>query len=237
MGEYYMKLINENNRIDLINQWIGWVGYWTQKLTIPEGISCYIDTSEPEHDKWDTLCGTWQAYSVRGWYQAALHGVLGVGIDAGGITFFPYEGEEMKLKGMHYLDKILDIEMCGSGRYIASIEMNGQIIKGTNKMPSDLYNDKNRINIKVRRVKENTYEVYMKDAYGLELSEYRYVEGSMNSKLKGAGISRIKLVTSKELLVKLNGEKADVKYNTSLKLAIIEVRMCIDEIKELEVSF
>ena len=119
------------------------MSYWTEKLTVPEGISCYIDTTEPEQDRWDTLCGSWQAYSIRGWYQAAIHGVVGVGADAGGITFYPYEGEEMELKGLHYSDKILDIEMCGRGRYIESIEADGKIIRGTNKLPSDVFGNKN----------------------------------------------------------------------------------------------
>lgn len=237
MGEYYMKLINENNRMDLINQWIGWVSYWTEKLTIPEGIPCYIDTSEPELGIWDTLCGTWQAYSVRGWYQAAIHGIVGVGIDAGGITFFPYEGEEMKLNGLHYMDKILDIEMCGSGRYIESIEIDGQIIRGINKLPTDLLNNEKHSCIKVKRVKENPYVVYVKQASGLEFTEYSYTEGKLTTKIKGAGTSRIKLVSSKELLVKLNGFKVDVQYNKNLNLATIEVIMCANEIKELEVNF
>lgn len=240
MGEYYMKLINGNNKLDLINQWIDWVSYWTKKLTIPEGIPCYIDTSEPEHDRWDTLCGTWQAYSVRGWYQAVIHGIVGVGVDAGGITFFPYEGEEMKLKGLHYLDKTFDIEMCGTGRYIESIEIDGKIIRGTNKLPSDLLDNKmtdRHILIKVNRVSENPYEVYVKHASGLEFTEYSYEEGKLATKIKGAGTSRIKLVTSRELLVKLDGEQVAVKYDKSLELATVEVRMQIGEIKELEVVF
>ena len=237
MGEYYMKLINKNNRVDLMNQWIGWVSYWTEKLTIPEGIPCYIDTSEPEHDRWDTLCGTWQAYSVRGWYQAAIHGVVGVGVDAGGIAFFPYEGEEMTLKGFHYLNRIFDIEMCGSGRYIESIEVAGQIIRGTNKLPSDLFGNEKHIGIKVKRVKVNPYEVYVKHASGLEFTEYSYKEDKLTTKIKGAGTSRIKLVTSKELLVRLNGENAGVKYDKGLKLATVEVKMYVDEINELEIAF
>jgi hypothetical protein len=232
-----MKLINENNRVDLINQWIGWVSYWTEKLTIPEGIPCYIDTSEPEHDRWDTLCGTWHAYSVRGWYQAALHGVVGVGIDAGGVTFFPYEGEEMKLSGLHYLDTTLDIEICGSGRYIESIEIGEQIIKGTNKLPSDSLSNKNHNCLKVKRVRTNPHVAYIKHANGIEFIEYSYIDNKIITKIKGAGTSRIKIITSKELLVKLNGEKIDVFYNRSLNLATVEVKMYSNEIKELEVLF
>lgn len=237
MGEYYMKLINENNRIDLISQWIGWVSYWTGKLTIPEGIPCYIDTSEPELDKWDTLSGTWQAYSVRGWYQAAIHGVVGVGIDAGGVTFFPYDGEEIKLLNLHYLDRTLDIEMQGSGRYIEFIDVDGQIIKGTNKLPSDLFNSERNIHIKVKRVRENPYKAYVKNANGIEFAEYSYKESKIVTKIKGSGTSRIKIETLKVPSVKLDGVNIDAKYDLDLKLALVEVKMWANETKKLEISF
>lgn len=235
MGEYYMKLVNENNRLDLIDQWIGWVSYWTGKLTIPEGIPCYMDTAEPELDRWDTLCGTWQAYSIRGWYQAAIHGIVGVGVDAGGLVFFPYEGEEMILKGFHYLDKALDIEMRGSGRYIGSIEIGGQVIKGTNKLPSDLLKG-NNVKIRVTRVRENPCEVYIKQASGVEFTEYDYTRGKITAKLKGAGTSRIKLAASRAPQVKLDGGKAEVHYGSGLNLATIEVKMHAGEVKKLEVT-
>jgi hypothetical protein len=44
-------------------------------------------------------------------------------------------------------------------------------------------------------------------------------------------------VTSKELLVKQNGEEVGVQYNRNLKLATVEVKMLVEEIKELEVVF
>ena len=45
-------------------------------------------------NRWNTLKGAWQSYSMRGWYQSVLNGVLGVRADAGGITIVPgVEGE------------------------------------------------------------------------------------------------------------------------------------------------
>lgn len=239
MGEYYMKLVNQNNRLDLLQQWIGWVSYWTKRLTIPEGIPCYIDTDEPEHDRWDTLCGTWQAYSVRGWYQAVLHGVVGVEIDAGGITFFPHEGKEMMLKNFHYLNKLLDIEMAGSGRFIRSIEIEGQSIRGTNKLPIDWIKNSRRkhIKIKVCRVKENPYKGYIKYANGLELWEYICDNNRIGVKVKGAGTSRIKLEVEKQPEVLIDGEKSRVLYDKTLKMATIEVEMPSYEEKLLEILF
>lgn len=237
MGEYYMKLMNENNRIDLLNQWIGWVSDWTERLTIPEGIPCYINTSRPEHDRWDTLCGTWQAYSVRGFYQAILHGIFGVGIDAGGVSFYPYEGKPMKLKGLHYLNKTLDIEMFGSGRYIDYIEINGEFIKGTNKLPCDNLIGKKHLKIKVMRINENPYKVFIKGSCGLEFFEYHYKKDCIITKIKGSGTSRVKLTSLEELSVELNGKKVDVQYDKEILSATVEVSMLVNEVSELEIRW
>jgi hypothetical protein len=142
------------------------------------------------------------------------------------------------------LDKTLDIEMCGSGRYIESIEVNGQLFQGTNKLPSDAFIKKNEKHIsknekhtciKVKRVKESPYQAYIKQASGLEFIEYNYRENQITVKIKGAGTSRIKIAASGDLLVKLNGEKVDVQYDKSLMTVTVEVVMRVNEIKMLEV--
>ena len=237
MSEFYMKLINTGNRKDLIEQWVGWVSYWMKKLTIPEGVSCYIDTCEPELDRWDALCGTWQAFSARGWYQAIVHGIVGVGIDAGGVTFYPYEGEKMQIQGLHYAGRKIDIEMCGSGQYIEVIEVDGNEIKGTNKLPESFLKDKDEVAIKVKRVKENPYKTFIKNAIGVRFDDYSYEEGRICAKLKGAGTSYIKIATQKEILVKLDGKDILVRYNEKLGVAFVEVKISADETKVLEVLF
>ena len=237
MSEFYMKLINSGNRRDLIEQWIGWVSYWMKKLTIPEGVSTYINTDEPELDRWDSLCGTWQAFSVRGWYQAIMHGIVGVGIDAGGVTFYPYEGEEIRLKGLHYAGRKLDIEMCGSGKYIEAIVVDGIEIKGTNKLPEVFLLGKDQVAIKVKRVKEPPYEVFIKNAIGVRFDEYSFEEGRICAKLTGAGTCYIKIATKKEIFVKLDNEKVLVKYDKKLGIASVEVKIPADETKIFEVLF
>src|SRR5688500_4532880 len=168
-GEYFMRLINGNDQKPMVEQWIKWVSYWTKNLTCPEGISYYVETDEPEIDRWTSQKGTWQGYSMRGWYQAALHGVVGVGTDAGGITFYPYSEEEMSLNGLNYRNKKFDIEMKGSGSFIESIEAEGIIIKGTRKLPSDIYKDKQRIKLTVNRVAVNPYAVSVTAGTAIEL--------------------------------------------------------------------
>lgn len=105
-GEIYSRLINFANRKDLIEQFIGWISCWTDILMCPEGIDCYDNINEPKPDDWNALNGTWQAYSIRAWYEAIVHSVVGVDFAENGMNIYPYDGEEMTLKNLHFAGKV-----------------------------------------------------------------------------------------------------------------------------------
>ena len=235
-GEYFMQLINRFDQKPLVEQWIKWVSYWTRNLSCPEGISYYIETDEPEFDRWTSQKGTWQGYSMRGWYQAALHGVVGVGTDAGGITFYPYSGEEMTLNGLNFMNRKFDIEMKGSGRYIESIEADGIIIKGTNKLPADLYKDKQVMKITVKRTVVNPYQVSVASGTAVELQDYSCINGIIKAKISGAGLCRLKLNAMRQPVVKLDGKKIPVDYNPVLQMATVELNLETVRAKQIVIN-
>ncbi|SEO96986.1 hypothetical protein [Paenibacillus sp. OV219] len=238
-GEYFMHLINGQNRKDLIDQWVGWVSYWTKKLTCPEGISCYLDTDEPEVDRWNTTKGTWHAYSIRGWYQAAIHGVVGVGMEAGGLTFYPYDGEEMRLEGLHYRGRRFNIELRGSGCYVDAIEVDGKRVEGTNKLPEDGYGAGAigaDVSVVVHRVKERKYPVSVKHGYGITMTSYSFKQGEIRAELQGAGTCRLVLEAAHLPIVLLNDESAKVVYEETAGVATVELRMTAGEPVKLVVS-
>lgn len=234
-GEYFVRLINRMNQKDLMNQYIQWVSYWTQHLTCPEGISNYIETSAPEFDRWTSQKGTWQGYSMRAWYQAALHGVVGVGADVGGITFYPYSGEEMKLEGFNYLGKKIDIEMRGSGPYISSIVVDGITIKGTAKVPADLYRDKQHVSIVVNRTLVNELPFAVVTGNAIQLQNYKWEEDKINATLSGCGLCRLQLSAKKKPVIKLSGKKVNAIYDASTQMATVEMEMQPNAFYSLEV--
>ena len=141
MGHYYTRLINACNRPDLIRQYIGYIEHWSRKLTVPEGIACFVDTDKPDDDNWASILGSWYGYSMRGWYEDIVHSIVGVEISDKGIMFHPYEGEEMNLLGIYYGDKRFDFYIKGSGTKIAYIEIDGRRIEGRLFLPYGMYKD------------------------------------------------------------------------------------------------
>lgn len=147
MSEFYTRLINKQNRPELIRQYVGWVSYWSEKLMCPEGISCYDDNAEVPFDSWNCCSGIWHGYSMRGFYNAVVHSVFGVSIGMNRINFHPYSGEEMELTNLHFGNKTFDIKMLGSGGRIEKVFLNGENIGAVYGIALDKLALKNKIEI------------------------------------------------------------------------------------------
>ena len=145
MSELYTRLVNKHNKTELMEQFIGYISCWTEKLMCPEGVNCYNDTDSPFMDNWNSLNGTWHAYSMRGWYNALVHSIVGVEFTVDSLVARPYSGKEMKLLGLHFGDRIFDIHVCGSGCSVKSIKVNGKMMQDCDTVPLCGLPDKNTV--------------------------------------------------------------------------------------------
>ena len=135
MSEFYTRLANRADRDDLLRQYAGWIEYWTERLTCPEGISCYCNDEHVPFDNWISLCGVWHGYSVRGFYNAIVHSFVGVDIDHKGLNIYPRTGPELSLEGLHFGEKTFHIVMSGSGRAIGNVWLNGIPLGAVESIP------------------------------------------------------------------------------------------------------
>ena len=135
MSEFYTRLANRADRDDLLRQYAGWIEYWTERLTCPEGISCYCNDEHVPFDNWNSLCGVWHGYSVRGFYNAIVHSFVGVDIDHKGLNIYPRTGPELSLEGLHFGEKTFHIVMSGSGSAIGNVWLNGIPLGAVESIP------------------------------------------------------------------------------------------------------
>lgn len=147
MSEFYTRLINRFDRPDLIEQYVGWVEYWSEKLSCPEGISCYCDEKEVPFDNWNSAPGIWHGYSIRGFYNAIVHAYIGLDFDEKGLNFYPYSGEEVSIENLHFGDKTFDVSMKGSGTKIDCVVLNNENIGSVTTIPYVMLKDKNVIEV------------------------------------------------------------------------------------------
>lgn len=235
-SEFFIRTAIEHNRADWIERFIGYIEHWTRRLSCPEGISYSIETDDPDMDRWNTMSGAWQAYSIRGWYQAVIHGVLGMDIDAGGITFHPHDGDEMTLKGLPFHGRVLDIGIRGSGGFISRIEVDGSIVKATWKLPIDSLGSGKRVTILVHRTRRRPVNAFIRRATGLELRSFRSGNGIMRAQIRGEGTCRIRIGAERKPVVRVDGSPTRVLYDAALHSATVEVAIRHSEERTLEIQ-
>jgi len=224
-AQYFIRTANENNRADLLAKFRGWVEYWTNKLTIPEAINYYAENVKPDRERWNSPSGVCQLFGAKEWYLSVIHGIVGVDTGPGGITFYPYDGEAMTLKGFHYMGKQFDIEMKGSGRYISEINVDGTKYRGTNILPFNSYQNVTgkRVSVTVQRTSKKQSPVFIKSGFGLELHDYSFQQKVITAKVGGLGTCNLKLHAETEPIVRVNGKKVAVNYYPDLQLAVVKL--------------
>ncbi|MBO5197666.1 MAG: hypothetical protein J6B85_03985 [Lachnospiraceae bacterium] len=147
ISECYARLMNLENRKDLIERFISWIGCWTDVLMCPEGIDCYDNVNEPKPDGWNAINGAWQAYSMRAWYEATVHSVVGVDFAENGMNLYPYDGEELVLKNLHFRHKTFTVRMKGSGCRIQEVILNGKSLGAVSAIPMEAFAKENWIEV------------------------------------------------------------------------------------------
>lgn len=154
MSEFYTRLINRFDRPELVEQYIGWVEYWSERLMCPEGISCYCNEREVPFDNWNAMPGIWHGYSIRGFYNSVVHAYIGVDFDEKGMNFYPYSGEEVSIENLHWGERTFDIAMKGSGKIIENVVLNGKSLGSVTTIPYEMLQERNEIEV-LRTVKED----------------------------------------------------------------------------------
>ena len=145
--ECFARLCNLENRKDLLEKVISWITCWTEILTCPEGIDCYDNINIPHTDGWTSLNGAWQAYSMRAWYEAAVHSIVGIDFADNGMNIYPYEGEEMSLLNLHFAGRTFDIHIKGSGTAVKNVTLNSKELGSVTSIAMSAFSDKNTIEI------------------------------------------------------------------------------------------
>ncbi len=144
-ADFYIRCIQSADDRALLEKYVGWVSYWSERLTVPEGIDCYCDNANPDFDDWNMCCGAWQQYNYRAFYQSVVRGVYGLDFDAFGVTVFPHSYRDVSVKNLFMLNRKFDVEIFGVGRYTKKITVNGTELRSTNRIPFDLLRDKNTV--------------------------------------------------------------------------------------------
>ena len=148
MSEFYIQLVTRSGRKDLLDQYLSWVEYWSERLMCPEGISCYDNDPSVDFDNWNSRLGTWHGYSIRGFYNAVVHACFGVNFDEDGLHILPSPADEgTELCNLHFGKKSFDIRLIGEGGAIREVKLNGRSLGAVSHITFGDLSEYNRIEI------------------------------------------------------------------------------------------
>lgn len=232
ISDFFVHAANQCARPDLLTRFSAYLKPWVQRLTCPEGISVLVETNEPEMDRWNTLKGAWQAYSVRGWYQSVLNGVLGVRSDIGGLTIQPGQPGEWSVEGLHHLGRRFDVVKSGKGLSVVRLIIDGRTVEGTCKTPHDILRAAMEsggpgrpVRVEVVCADREPQEIGLKDAFGALIENFSRRDGQLIFRLSGAGTTRVRLRCAILPKVRVDGREVQVQYLPLLKTATFTVRL------------
>lgn len=147
MSEFFIRAVNSADDVSLIEKYISWIEYWTEKLMCPEGISCYCNDYNVPLDNWNAMSGIWQGYNIRGFYNAVIHGIVGIDFDCNGLNFYPYSGDEISIKNLHFGKRRLSVKICGNGKSLRSVILNGENLGAVKNVPYRKLKENNEIEV------------------------------------------------------------------------------------------
>ncbi len=145
--DYFIRMMQMTNRTENIDKYVSWIAFWSDRITMPEGMDLYDSNSQNGYDDWNMRCGAWQQFAYRAFYQSIVRGLYGVEFDDAGVTFYPYSGTNVSVTNLHGLNKTFDIEFKGKGKYFKKIVLNGKTFLHTNRLPKEELLKKNVITV------------------------------------------------------------------------------------------
>ena len=191
-------------KTDIIDTWTGQTGYWVDRLTVPEGVSYFIETDTPEYDAWNCEPGVFQAYTLRKWYQEIIKVRLGITLDTGGATFAAPACVGYVLRNFTVNGRKRTIKTKGAGGNVEYIDAGGKHYFGTLKLPADAPDGSITV-----KLSDNPQSILITSFIGGLLTEYSYSEGTITTAASGAGTCRLYVENAARVLA--DGKEIECK--------------------------
>lgn len=132
-----IKALAHANDFQAVRRWLQLVEACYRRLGYcPEFVALNV---KPE-EQWRHHGAVWNLNCAAGWYNALLHGIAGLEFDMGGLTCRTTpDMPAFRLRQLHFRGGRWQVEKSGSGKFITSLEVDGEEIKGTLKIPPRFY--------------------------------------------------------------------------------------------------
>jgi len=217
-----IKLLARARKWTAIQKWLNLVEEcYAQLGYCPE----FLSTKYQRPELWQHHGAAWNLNCAAGWYQALIHSVIGIEFHPDGIICHPAPlTPDASLKKMTFPSGRWTIQKSGEGEFIAWLEIDGEKITNTLKIPAKFYTaGEHRLTIHYQSSEPD--EPILKELIGAELLEVQVEKNGNRYLILGLGTAEVSFSCSEKPVILLDGNPiafhwADEQQNGKLKVIL-----------------
>jgi len=209
-----IKLLAQAGKWSAIQKWLNLVEEcYTQLGYCPE----FLSTKYQRPELWHHHGATWNLNCAAGWYNALLYSIIGIDFDLGGITCHPtLIAPNASLKGLVFRNGKWNIMKSGEGDFISSLEIDGEKLIGSLKIPVRFYSDGEHL-LKIHYQSDEPDFPILTELNGAELIEVEVGKNNLNYKIRGLGTTEVSFSSIEKPCLFLDGKPVSFHWSDHLK--------------------
>jgi hypothetical protein len=201
------KLLGDDTALDT---WLGHVKWFWQTHTAPEA---FTPEAENEREMGPDNPGGKQLQAVTCWYAGAHQALAGMEIDHEGLTFTPWGGRPVTIKGLKLRNACINLTIRGKGRHIGSLKLNGKSFPaGSRKIAWETLGKKSALLELTRTEKPPTHPVVVR-ADGLRVTGVESAAGRLALRVEGQMSGEVVVQAPAKTAVSVGGKPVTCPYD------------------------
>lgn len=185
----------------------------------------FVAVDVPAEQRWHHHGAVWNLNCAAGWYNALLRGVAGLSFDLGGITCHPAPGmPPFVLDKLHFRGGHWRVERRGDGRYLQAIDIDGERLDGTWKIPASYYTAANHT-LCLHHSDELPRAPVLSEAWGAEVLAVAVAGDRSRCRIRGYGSCDLAIRAHRQPQVRLDGRELVLTWQAGTGLGYVQVRL------------
>lgn len=227
-----VKLLARAGKWSAVQKWLNLVEEYNSRLGYcPE----FISTNQ-KHDKiWFHHGAVWNLNCATGWYQALLLAIFGSEFDEGGITFFPTQiGHNASLQGLKFRNGTWNISKAGNGQYLSNLEIDGEKIFGSLKVPAKYYTNSEHTLISFYEFQPPEFPV-LSGLIGADLIDVQHSKNGTAFTIHGVGTTEVEFSSPEKPTIIFDKKRIPFLWEEKKKSCSLQIELLGEHQLEIKI--
>jgi hypothetical protein len=211
-----IKALAHAGDFQAVRRWLHLVDECYRRLGYcPEFVTLNV---KPE-EQWQHHGASWNLNCAAGWYNALLHGLVGLEFDLGGLTCrATAEMPAFRLRQLHFRGGRWQVEKFGNGKFITSLNIDGEEITGTLKVPARFYTSDEH-HLRIQYAEKLPQRPMLLELWGAELINVNFANDEAVFMIHGFGQTDLCFSCPEQDELHFDGSEIDYQWQPETRTA------------------